>query len=1219
MRSIPSLPYPKQVSHRPCKRSLQLVLVVPFVLQILGAVGLTGYLSFRNGQRAIDNLTTTLVNRRGDRIKDRLEAYLTAPQIANQINLNAIQSNEVNPQNFGQLQNHFWRQQRIFTSVTANYYGSAQGEFLAVGCLNGMPTLSVLKASDRRIRRNYLLDSQGKQGKLVGQVPNYDPRQRPWYKAAAQAGKATWSPIFPYIFLPAAVGISATTPLYGPTGQLTGVLSTELQLTELSTFLHKFKVSPSGQTFILERSGDLVATSTLEQPFTVGADRRAKGRLQAVNSRDPLTRETAQYLTRYFGKFTNIQMTRTLRFGKGEQRKLLRVTPYRDKYGLDWIVVVVVPESDFMDQINAHTKTTVLLCIAALSIAVVLGVLTARFITEPLLELNRAAREIANGNLDQTVNVGRSDEIGELSQSFNRMVRQLQDYNDNLEAQVVQRTAELAQTNAQLQQEIIDRQEAQSALDKSRYFIERIADHSPQVLYVLNVETWSNEYVNRQSINILGYNPEEIQQQGAQFFLSTIHPEDALLIQQNAQHWATALDGDVLVTEYRMRHRDGSWRWLCSHDVVFARDTNHRVTKIIGTAHDITDRKQAELALQEREAMLRAIGDNIHKGMIYQLVCEPNGYVYFSYVSAGVEQLTGLKPEAILQDASVLHNLILEEDKLLNEQLTLESMRNLSVFEMQMRKQTLQNTIRWSSVRSTPRRLADGSTVWDGVEVDITDLKQAEAALQESEAHYRAIVEDQTELVARFTPQGILTFVNEAFCRYFQQSREDLLGHEFQPLIFEEDLEHVLHDINSLTLEEQGTTIENRVVVGGGVRWTQWNNRKIFDGQGRFVELQSVGRDITDRKQAELELIQNRDLKESIFNESTDALFLVNPSTLLIMDCNLRAAELFEASKHELINTSGIVLHKQPFTTDELAMLTQEIREFGFASREIEYLTKKGNSFWGNLAVKNITIGGQVAQLVRVTDITKRYLLDRMKDEFLSVVSHELRTPLTTIHGALNLLSEGLIAPQSERGQRMIQIAAAGADRLVRLVNDILDLERLESSKVPLEKHLFNAADLMTRANEFMQLLATHAGISLLVSPVSIVLDVDGDRIIQVLTNLLSNAIKFSPSDSTISLTAEVIAAETHAAPCSCLQFAVQDSGRGIPIDNLETIFERFHQVDASDSRQKGGTGLGLAICQSIIQQHGGKIWVESTLNQGSCFYFTLPIADNDKPSDTPT
>jgi len=152
-----------------------------------------------------------------------------------------------------------------------------------------------------------------------------------------------------------------------------------------------------------------------------------------------------------------------------------------------------------------------------------------------------------------------------------------------------------------------------------------------------------------------------------------------------------------------------------------------------------------------------------------------------------------------------------------------------------------------------------------------------------------------------------------------------------------------------------------------------------------------------------------------------------------------------------------------------------------------------------------------------------------------------------------------------------------------------------------------------------LQLLATHAGISLLVSPVSIVLDVDGDRIIQVLTNLLGNAIKFSPSDSTISLTAEVIAAETHAAPCSCLQFAVQDSGRGIPIDNLETIFERFHQVDASDSRQKGGTGLGLAICQSIIQQHGGKIWVESTLNQGSCFYFTLPIADNDKPSDTPT
>jgi hypothetical protein len=233
-------------------------------------------------------------------------------------------------------------------------------------------------------------------------------------------------------------------------------------------------------------------------------------------------------------------------------------------------------------------------------------------------------------------------------------------------------------------------------------------------------------------------------------------------------------------------------------------------------------------------------------------------------------------------------------------------------------------------------------------------------------------------------------------------------------------------------------------------------------------------------------------------------------------------------------------------------------------------------------------------------DITERSELARMKSELVSVVSHELRTPLTSIRGALGLLSGGLLRSQPEKGERMLKIAVSNTDRLVRLINDILDLERLESGKMNMEKQTCNAADLMTQAADGVRDLADKAGVSLSVSQHSARLFVDPDRIIQALINLLSNAIKFSPRGKTVWLSATPLADQ--------ILFQVKDQGRGVPQEKCESIFERFQQVDASDRREKGGTGLGLPITRNIVQQHGGRIWVESTLGQGSTFFFTLPL-----------
>jgi PAS domain S-box-containing protein len=244
--------------------------------------------------------------------------------------------------------------------------------------------------------------------------------------------------------------------------------------------------------------------------------------------------------------------------------------------------------------------------------------------------------------------------------------------------------------------------------------------------------------------------------------------------------------------------------------------------------------------------------------------------------------------------------------------------------------------------------------------------------------------------------------------------------------------------------------------------------------------------------------------------------------------------------------------------------------------------------------------GKQLGAVVMFRDVTERRAIERLKNEFVSTVSHELRTPLTSIRGALGLLSSGLLGPLQEKGQRMLAIAVSNTDRLVRLINDILDLERIESGKVELLQTQVDATVVMQQALEGVQSMGDEAGVRLLLVPATATLWGDSDRIIQTLTNLLGNAIKFSPRQTTVTLTGTTRGAE--------FVFCVADQGRGVPEEKLETIFDRFSQVDASDSRDKGGSGLGLAICQSIVNAHGGRIWAEKNEPAGSRFQFTIPL-----------
>ncbi|MGK7924109.1 MAG: PAS domain S-box protein [Spirulina sp.] len=288
---------------------------------------------------------------------------------------------------------------------------------------------------------------------------------------------------------------------------------------------------------------------------------------------------------------------------------------------------------------------------------------------------------------------------------------------------------------------------------------------------------------------------------------------------------------------------------------------------------------------------------------------------------------------------------------------------------------------------------------------------------------------------------------------------------------------------------------------------------------------------------------------------------------------------------------------------------------------ELSILRQDGTSCIVEMRAGIITWeGDNAAYLISLVDITERKAVEQMKDEFISVASHELRTPLTSIRGSLGLLATGRLGQFGEKGQQMLEIAINNTDRLTRLLNDILDLERIESGKVKIVKQNCDGIALMVQAAEAMQGMAEQAEIGLclkcdrrpfwlkekgreenpyLESPPTVTIWADSDQILQTLTNLISNAIKFSNPRSMVSI--GIVRQPEQ------ILFEVKDRGRGIPGDKLESVFGRFQQVDASDSREKGGTGLGLPICREIVQRHQGKIWVESTLGEGSSFYFTLP------------
>ena len=420
------------------KVPLRLVLVVPFVLQIFAAVGLTGWLSLRNGQQAVNDLASQLRTEVAARIHQKLETYLETPHQLNQINTNKIILGQLDLQNFPDFERHLWHQMKVFP-VSAIAIATEDGNY--VGVVHEDNGEFQIHESINYQHYVYAADSRGNRQQELQRDTYYDPRSNLWYQQAVDVGKPTWSKIYRYSNEDT-LAITAIAPLYRNDETLIGVTSTVLSLSHIGEFLSQLKIGKSGQTFIMERNGLLVATSTTKTPFVSSQSGKSE-RFKAMESSDPLISATAQFLVTEFDDLNNIKGSEQLDFMLDRQRQFLQVMPFQDRRGLNWLIVVVVPESEFMGRINANTRTTILLCLGALILATLLGIFTSRWISKPILRLSAASVAIAKGELNQNVDVKSIDELSILADSFNQMAYQLQESFTALEQRVDQRTAEL--------------------------------------------------------------------------------------------------------------------------------------------------------------------------------------------------------------------------------------------------------------------------------------------------------------------------------------------------------------------------------------------------------------------------------------------------------------------------------------------------------------------------------------------------------------------------------------------------------------------------------------------------------------------------------------------------------------------------------------------------------------------------------------------------------
>ncbi|MCC5638405.1 PAS domain S-box protein [Nostoc sp. CHAB 5844] len=777
-------------------------------------------------------------------------------------------------------------------------------------------------------------------------------------------------------------------------------------------------------------------------------------------------------------------------------------------------------------------------------------------------------------------------------------------------------TIHSAVAQVKLRQEL---QQSEARLRQTQQFIERIAETTPGILYVYDVVEQRNVYLNGQVNRLLGYTPQQVQDLGAEYLIKLMHPEDLPLFHIHLQQFATIQDNEILEFEYRMRHADGEWRWFYSRDTLFTTNDDGSPRQIVGTAYDITTRKQAEaqLRLSNERFQLAAAAVNC---LIYDWNIPEN----IVERTEGLTRILGYsQQEAEPTQQWWMEKIHPEDQDFLRSYYEMMSADD-HYYAVEYRVRHKNHEYRYVLDQGVITRDQNGQALRAvGSTTDISDRKHQEAALRASEAKFRRIVESNVIGIYFGDFSGRIYEANDAFLEMVGYTRAELQAgnlrwDELTPLEYRFLDQQRLQQLQTTGvctpfekeyLRKDGT----RVPILLGIARLDVTNQQGYSAC--FVL------DLTQRKRAEAALRQS-EARYRYLSDAIPQLVWINNAQGECQHVNQR---WYEFTGQTLEEAQGLgwknILHPddiQPFIQQWLvSMQTGEPYE-----QELRYRKYDGSYRW--YLARGVPIKDEQGNIVQwfgtSTDIDDRKQLEaerqrllqleqaaraeaeaanRTKDEFVAMVSHDLRSPLNAILGWTQLLRTRKFDKESVN--RALETIERNAQSQAKLLEDLLNMSRLLRGKLHLELRQVNLAAIVGEAIQAAYPTANAKNLhleSMIDQSIPPIIG-DCDRLLQVLGNLLSNAIKFTSAGGRIDV--KLFRHDNHA------EITVSDTGIGISPEFLPYVFERYRQ-DERISKQ-GGLGLGLAIARHLIELHGGTIQAISLgEGQGSTFNIKLPL-----------
>ena len=715
--------------------------------------------------------------------------------------------------------------------------------------------------------------------------------------------------------------------------------------------------------------------------------------------------------------------------------------------------------------------------------------------------------------------------------------------------------------------------------------------------------------------------------------------------------------------EARMIRKDGSL-FPIQMDLVSVRDEGGQLLYRVGTVQDISERKRTEQELLDSELRVRSLGDNLPDSAVYQYTRDPDGSPRFVYMSAGVEHITGVKAEDALRDASLLFQLISPESLPQLMEAEAASARELSVFDIELPIRRTDGEPHWVRLHSRPRRLPVGEILWDGVLIDITELKKVEEQVKSLNASLERRVAERTAEVDSMLANATvgLAFadrelrcirINQYFADIDGLPIEEHLGRTFHDLVpqIAESIESDLQEVfatgrpisgREIALERPARPSEDRYLVLG--------HYPVFSADGSVLSVGTSVTDITDRKRSEEALAGlNRALKAEIAERARVETQMRRLAT--VVEATPDFVGIADAAKQILYLNRAFCEALGRWPDREPLSITDCQSESSLQAVLGEGLptAERGNVWRGEtefrfqdgrlIPVSQLILAHRDAEgslefyATIMRDISERKQLEetlrrhsqqlseanhelarasRLKDEFLANMSHELRTPLNGILGISESLHEEVYGPLTPRQHRAILDVEDCGRHLLDLINDILDVAKIEAGKVELELGSLDVEQVCQASHRLIKEAALKKQIS-----VAVVIDrslrqlvADQRRLKQILVNLLSNAVKFTPQGGKIGL--DVVGDRVKRE----VRFTVWDTGIGISPADQTRLFQPFLQLDSGLSRHYEGTGLGLVLVKRLTEMHGGALHIESEVGKGSRFTVVLPWIENDSRSD---